>query len=91
MEIRGMVMIIKGIFMQVAGETGQEHGVSLQYSGVVFQPVPWSPATQKGMPAEFEKYHDDPLYVTINVPPNFMFQAKIFKPSRLCAFYKRTV
>ena len=41
------------------------------------------------MPQEFEKYHADSAYVVINVPPNFMFQAKIFKPSRLCAFFKR--
>lgn len=25
----------------------------------------------------------------INVPPVFMFQAKIFQPPRLCAIYKR--
>lgn len=56
---------------------------------MLFTPVPWSPATTRGMPREFEKYHDDSNYATINVPPNFMFQAKIFKPSRLCALYKK--
>jgi hypothetical protein len=40
------------------------------------------------MPAEYEQYLDDPTYAIINVPPNFMFKAKIFKPSRLCAIYK---
>ena len=42
----------------------------------------------QGMPAEYEQYLEDPNYAIINVPPNFMFKAKIFKPSRLCAVYK---
>lgn len=29
-------------------------------------------------------------YVIINVPPVFMFQAKVFQPPRLCAIYRRT-
>jgi hypothetical protein len=40
------------------------------------------------MPAEYEQYLEDPAYAIINVPPNFMFKAKIFKPSRLCAIFK---
>ena len=42
----------------------------------------------QGMPAEYEQYLEDPAYAIINVPPNFMFKAKIFKPSRLCAIFK---
>jgi hypothetical protein len=42
----------------------------------------------QGMPAEYERYLEDPAYAIINVPPNFMFKAKIFKPSRLCAIFK---
>lgn len=42
----------------------------------------------QGMPAEYEQFLEDPKYAIINVPPNFMFKAKIFKPSRLCAIYK---
>ncbi|KAA6425655.1 MAG: hypothetical protein FRX49_04552 [Trebouxia sp. A1-2] len=38
------------------------------------------------MPPEFEKYSDNPKFTIINIPPNFMFQAKIFKPSRLSRF-----
>ncbi len=53
------------------------------------QPVPYSLTTTKGMPIEFEKYHESDEYVIINVPPNFMFSAKIFKPSRLCAIYQK--
>lgn len=59
----------------------------LEFTGKLFQPVPYSTSTPKGMPAEFEPYHRSPDYIIINVPPNFMFQAKIFKPSRLCAIY----
>lgn len=61
---------------------------SIEFTHLLFQPVPYSTATPKGMPAEFEQYHNDE-YIIINVPPNFMFQAKIFKPSRLCAIYRR--
>jgi hypothetical protein len=54
----------------------------------LFQPVPYTAQATKGMPPEYEPYHDSPDYAIINVPPNFMFKAKIFKPSRLCAIYQ---
>jgi hypothetical protein len=59
----------------------------VEFTELLFQPVPYSMATPKGMPAEFEKYHESDEYAIINVPPNFMFKAKIFHPSRLCAIY----
>ncbi len=59
---------------QVAQETGQTEGTELAFTGMLFQPVPWSMQTKKGMPADFEKYAADPDYVIINTPPNFMFQ-----------------
>lgn len=62
---------------------------SLEFTELLFQPVPYSSATPKGMPTEFEKYLALEDYVIINVPPNFMFLAKIFKPSRLCAVYRK--
>ncbi len=61
----------------------------VEFTELLFQPVPYSTATPKGMPAEFEKYHESDEYLVINVPPNFMFTAKIFKPSRLCAIYRK--
>ncbi|MBH8572674.1 hypothetical protein I8752_06545 [Nostocaceae cyanobacterium CENA369] len=61
----------------------------VEFTELLFQPVPYSLATPKGMPAEFEKYHESDDYTIVNVPPNFMFSAKIFKPSRLCAIYKK--
>lgn len=67
--------------------SGQIKGKNVEFTGLLFQPVPYTTATPKGMPAEYEKYHADDKYIIINVPPNFMFQAKIFKPSRLCAIY----
>jgi hypothetical protein len=36
-----------------------------------------------------EKFHESADHAIVNVPPNFMFQAKIFKPSRLCAVYRK--
>jgi len=68
---------------QKLGETG------IRFTELLFQPVPYSQQTPKGMPGEFEQYHNHADYIIINVPPNFMFQAKIFKPSRLCAIYRR--
>ncbi|MEG4284678.1 hypothetical protein QUB68_16235 [Microcoleus sp. A006_D1] len=60
----------------------------IEFAELLFQPVPYSSETPKGMPAEFEKYHESSDFAIVNVPPNFMFQAKIFKPSRLCAIYR---
>lgn len=61
----------------------------VEFTELLFQPVPYTPAATKGMPVEYEPYHDSPDYIIINVPPNFMFKAKIFQPSRLCAIYRR--
>ena len=49
----------------------------MTFTGMLFQPVPWSMQTRKGMPADFEKYAADAEYVIINTPPNFMFQVRI--------------
>ena len=76
--------------LQVAKDCNLEEGALLSFTDILFQPVPWSPTTRKGMPAEMEQYLDQPqAYTIINIPPNFMFTAKIFKPSRLCAVFKR--
>lgn len=64
-------------------------GTSVEFTELIFQPVPYSINTPRGMPPEFEPYHNSPEYAIVNVPPNFMFQAKIFKPSRLCAIYRQ--
>ena len=61
----------------------------VEFTSLLFQPVPYTEATPKGMPAEFEQYHQSDNYAIINVPPNFMFKAKIFNPSRLCAIYRK--
>ncbi|ELS02009.1 hypothetical protein Xen7305DRAFT_00017190 [Xenococcus sp. PCC 7305] len=63
--------------------------VAVDFTGLVFQPVPYSQNTPKGMPSEFETYHNSPDYAIINVPPNFVFKAKIVKPNRLCAIYRK--
>jgi hypothetical protein len=69
--------------------TGQMQCTKVEFTEFLFQPVPYSTATPKGMPAEFQKYHESDEHIIINVPPNFMFKAKIFKPSRLCAIYRQ--
>jgi hypothetical protein len=72
--------------VQVANELKCSH---IEFTELLFQPIPYTTSTPKGMPAEFEKYHTSPDHFIINVPPNFMFKAKIFKPSRLCAVYRK--
>ena len=62
---------------------------AVEFTEKLFQPVPYSSATPKGMPGEFEQYQDSDDYIIINVPPNFMFTARISKPSRLCAIYRK--
>lgn len=61
----------------------------VEFTELLFQPVPYTATATKGMPVEYEQYHDSPDYTIINVPPNFMFKAKIFKPNRLCAIYQK--
>lgn len=60
----------------------------VEFTELIFQPVPYSQGTPKGMPPEYEPYHESGDYTIINIPPNFMFKAKIFNPSRLCAIYR---
>lgn len=74
-------------FMQQVSQQFQKGKV--EFTELLFQPVPYSINTPKGMPKEFEIYHESEDHIIINVPPNFMFQAKIFKPSRLCAIYRK--
>ena len=74
-------------FLQQVAE--QASCQTLIFTEILFQPVPYSPGTPKGMPVEIEKYHQSPEHLIINVPPNFMFAAKIFQPSRLCAIYQK--
>ncbi len=61
----------------------------VEFTELIFQPVPYTQKETRGMPLEYEKYHDSPDYIIINVPPNFMFKAKVFKPNRLCAIYRK--
>ncbi|WP_404789948.1 hypothetical protein [Altericista sp. CCNU0014] len=61
---------------------------AVEFTDLLFQPVPYSAGTPKGMPPEFEPYFESSEHAIVNVPPNFMFKAKIFSPSRLCAVYR---
>lgn len=60
-----------------------------EFTEMLFQPVPYTPTATRGMPVEYEPYLDSSDHTVVNVPPNFMFQAKIFQPSRLCAIYRQ--
>ncbi|WP_254563801.1 hypothetical protein [Oscillatoria sp. HE19RPO] len=74
-------------FVHQVAEAAQCHQV--EFTELMFQPVPYSEETPKGMPSEFEPYHESDDYLIINVPPNFMFKAKIFNPSRICVVYRK--
>jgi hypothetical protein len=71
---------------QVAQELGC---AQVEFTELLFQPVPYSATTPKGMPEEFQPFYESDVHGIINVPPNFMFKAKILKPSRLCAIYRK--
>lgn len=58
------------------------------FTGDLFQPIPYSVATPRGMPADIEAYSRDPNFTIINIPPTVMFEARCFKPSRLCAVFR---
>lgn len=80
----------EGFCQQVCAQIGGHwDGDRVKFTGMLFQPVPYTPREPKGMPAAYEQYYNSPDYIIINVPPNFMFKAKIFKPSRLCAIYQK--
>ena len=79
-------LLIGEKFLQQVAE--QAKSKTVVFTEILFQPVPYSPGTPKGMPAELEQYHQSSAHLIINVPPNFMFAAKIFQPSRLCAIYE---
>ncbi|NEO41169.1 MAG: hypothetical protein F6J90_34540 [Moorea sp. SIOASIH] len=74
-------------FLAQVAEAAQAERV--EFTELLFQPVPYTTSTPKGMPAEYEQYHQSDDYIIINVPPNFMFKAKIFNPSRLCGIYRK--
>ncbi|XP_057818096.1 uncharacterized protein LOC131031074 isoform X1 [Cryptomeria japonica] len=83
------VLLSSELFCNQASQQSECEGSSFEFTGELFKPVPWSATTKHGMPQEFEKYLDRDKYAIINVPPNFMFKAKIFSPSRLCAVFRR--
>jgi hypothetical protein len=80
-------LLTSATFLQQVSSQAQCQQV--EFTELLFQPVPYTPAAPKGMPVEYEPYLDSPEHVVINVPPNFMFKAKIFQPSRLCAIYRK--
>ncbi|AGY56546.1 hypothetical protein [Gloeobacter kilaueensis] len=71
---------------QICAATGLP---AVQFTELLFQPVPYSPQTPYGMAREFEPYYKSSEYVVINVPANFLFKAQISKPNRLCAIYRK--
>lgn len=87
--LRSMLMS-ESFLKQVGRDCSLVEDVKPEFTGEIFQPVPWSQTTKHGMLPEYEKYyHDKENYVIVNVPPQIMFKAKIFKPSRLCAIFKK--
>jgi len=80
------LLMAESFLAQVAAEMACDR---VEFTELLFQPVPYSAATPKGMSAEFEPYYTSAEHSIINVPPTFMFQAKIAKPARLCAIYRK--
>eukprot|EP00276_Gloeochaete_wittrockiana_P008301 CAMPEP_0184656144 /NCGR_PEP_ID=MMETSP0308-20130426/15771_1 /TAXON_ID=38269 /ORGANISM="Gloeochaete witrockiana, Strain SAG 46.84" /LENGTH=186 /DNA_ID=CAMNT_0027093107 /DNA_START=88 /DNA_END=648 /DNA_ORIENTATION=+ len=73
-----------------ASQLKLDDNIELEYTDILFQPVPYSSGTPKGMPRYVEPYYEDKENYTIaNVPPTVMFEAKIFSPPRLCAVFRK--
>lgn len=87
-----VVESLKTLLTQEGGfkdEIGQATGRSVEFTGLLFEPQPWSLQQTKGMPVEYEKYHNDKeSYVIVHIPPPIMVKAFAFNPSKLCAIYK---
>ena len=66
----------------------QSEATSATFTGALFQPVPYSVNTPRGMPKNIEQYVESPTHAIINIPPTVLFKSKIFKPSRLCAVFE---
>lgn len=81
-------LLTQAEFLQQIAAAAQVEQV--QFTEMLFQPVPYTQGATKGMPVEYEQYHDSPDYILINVPPPFMFKAKISQPARLCAIYRKS-
>ncbi|WP_017324133.1 hypothetical protein [Synechococcus sp. PCC 7336] len=75
-----------GFLGQVAGQIEAQ---KVEFTGILFQPVPHGPGTPRGISPEFAEYFTSREYAIINIPPNFMFKARISNPSRLCAIFRR--
>jgi len=76
-----------GFCAQVSLETTRATK-AVELTGKVFTPVPWSPATPRGMPAEYEELAEDTdNYIVINVPPTLPFKANVLG-KRVCAIYR---
>jgi hypothetical protein len=48
-------------------QVSEKQGAKLEFSELLFQPVPYSEGTPKGMPPEFEQYYYSDEYVIVNV------------------------
>lgn len=76
----------QGFYTQVCQHTGCG---AVEFTELLFQPVPYSFNTPHGMAKQYEPYYQSEDYLIINVPANFMFKAKISHPNRLCAIYRK--
>lgn len=74
---------------EMTGEVVRLSGaMKASYSGILFEPKAYTDDTPRGMPRDLETYLDSADHVVVNVPPVYMFRAKCFKPSRLCAIFE---
>ena len=44
----------------------------IEFTELLFQPVPYAPSATKGMPVEYEPYHDSPDYVIRRFPAKIL-------------------
>ena len=68
---------------------GQIEAQKVQFTGILFQPMPQVSAAPRNMSPEVEEYFTSSDYAIVNIPPAFLFKARISNPTKLCAIFHR--
>lgn len=68
---------------------GQIEAQKVEFTGILFQPMPQVASAPRNMSPEVEEYFTSTDYAIVNIPPAFLFKARISNPTKLCAVFHR--
>ena len=75
-----------GFLGQVAGQIEAQ---KVEFTGILFQPMPQMSGAPRNMSPEVQEYFTSNDYAIVNIPPAFLFKARISNPTKLCAIFHR--